>query len=488
MSETEPVLSAPDKSNHTKQCGASQIIPARIFYAQSQRGFRAPALTPGAARVAALRALQSDESREWRVFPTQGESFSYCDDRMGLALRTWAFEFDNGGRRKFVAASYSTFWRFYSRQLRRLVPTHFYEVVREAHAAKLYLDLEFLIQVNPDRDGDTMTNSVIDACFKLAAVGRSERPPCEQEESYDHDGVVILDSTTEKKFSRHVIFNKITFHDNVQMGDFMRRVVDHVRINDVDKMMVLKDGETGTEPVQVPFVDLGVYTRNRCFRLVGSSKFGKKARLTFAGRSGPRVSVSREEFYNALVCNVPQDAKLLGTPVALSSTMTCTNNAVKRVRGLDGLAVSVVTDRAASPYPRLDEYIRSIVQPANGGIYGVTVLSSNDTVMYAIKGGYKYCAKIGRHHKSNNVILIADLRFKLMSQKCFDPDCHGFRSQPWSIPPCVFQNPDDACFHELSNSIPEDDVSDEALLHMMENFERSHDSNGDLDDRTLGQV
>lgn len=66
-------------------------------------------------------------------------------------------------------------------------------------------------------------------------------------------------------------------------------------------------------------------------------------------------------------------------------------------------------------------------------------MTASDTIMYAIKGGYKYCANIGRHHESNNVILIADLRFRLMSQKCFNPDCRGFRSDPWPIPQQVFE-------------------------------------------------
>lgn len=62
---------------------------------------------------------------------------------------------------------------------------------------------------------------------------------------------------------------------------------------------------------------------------------------------------------------------------------------------------------------------------------------SGSVVSYAIKGGWRYCGRIGRHHKSNNVVLVVSLPRREMHQRCFDPDCRDFRSEPWCIPATV---------------------------------------------------
>lgn len=456
----------------------SEGISARLFYGRSHAGFRAPALTPGSARTVALNALRTDENRQWRLFRSQDAAFDHCDARPGHGLRTWAFEIDTSGRRRFVTASYSTFWRTYSRILRRLSPAHYYEVIRESHAAKLYLDLEFLIKHNPNADGDAMMEAVISKCFAFAGVGEKKRNS-NANNGHNIKDTIILDSTTEKKFSRHVIFKNLAFHDNLQMGEFVCRVVDDLRDRDHNNVMVFKDSDGNSSGAQVPFVDLGVYTRNRCFRLAGSSKFGKQSRLIFPGRAGYLVSISEEEFFDSLVCNVGHDQKLLGKaqPPGYADS---DGRLFKRARTSTEAGTSTMDRYACSPYKRLDDYIRSIVHPHNGNIYGVTVTAANDTIMYAIKGGYKYCANIGRHHKSNNVILIADLRFRLMTQKCFDPDCRGFRSDPWHIPQQAFEPSDN---YSPSGLGEDESVSDEVLVGVMEDFERKHgDVGGNSED------
>ena len=47
--------------------------------------------------------------------------------------------------------------------------------------------------------------------------------------------------------------------------------------------LILQDAEGK----RIPFVDTGVYTRNRAFRLVMSSKAGKPARLENTGMARP---------------------------------------------------------------------------------------------------------------------------------------------------------------------------------------------------------
>lgn len=130
------------------------------------------------------------------------------------------------------------------------------------------------------------------------------------------DNMVDLDSTTAKKFSRHLIIHMpgdALFQDAMSCGVFVKNFVGrlaeelatgqlgkkcptlaaHLFVNSKPESIVSKEsqgtdlGDDGSEKVRNHaleklrnkscFVDTGVYTRNRLFRLFGSSKFGKPA-------------------------------------------------------------------------------------------------------------------------------------------------------------------------------------------------------------------
>ena len=54
-------------------------------------------------------------------------------------------------------------------------------------------------------------------------------------------------------------------------------------------------------------------------------------------------------------------------------------------------------------------------------------------IVYDI-GNNRWCGNIQRQHKSNHVYYIADFKFKILYQKCHDPDCVNFRSVDIPIP------------------------------------------------------
>lgn len=109
----------------------------------------------------------------------------------------------------------------------------------------------------------------------------------------DRSCVVDLDSSTSVKFSRHLIVhlpNKALFEDTSQVGAFVKRFVG--RLADEIGNGAMKDRhptlakylflnakpskkDTSTTASLTCFIDLGVYTRNRLFRILGSSKYGK---------------------------------------------------------------------------------------------------------------------------------------------------------------------------------------------------------------------
>lgn len=109
--------------------------------------------------------------------------------------------------------------------------------------------------------------------------------------------LVDLDSSTTKKFSRHWILhlpNEQLFSDAREVGIFVKVFVS--RLEEEEKNGKLqskghtllannlfvnaesdskKDDTNNNPPKLTRFIDLGVYTRNRIFRLLGSTKHGK---------------------------------------------------------------------------------------------------------------------------------------------------------------------------------------------------------------------
>ncbi|KFH08567.1 herpesviridae ul52/ul70 dna primase [Toxoplasma gondii VAND] len=60
--------------------------------------------------------------------------------------------------------------------------------------------------------------------------------------------------------------------------------------------------------------------------------------------------------------------------------------------------------------------------------------SATQTAVVTLKGN-RFCERIGRPHKSNSVSLVLLPEKGCFYQKCYDPDCQGFRSPPVAFPP-----------------------------------------------------
>ena len=119
----------------------------------------------------------------------------------------------------------------------------------------------------------------------------------------DRTNIVDLDSSTEKKFSRHFIIhmpNGELFADAPSCGIFVKnligRLAEEVATGEMAKKCptlakylfvqnkpnaALDENEKENNHLnstpKVCFVDTGVYTRNRVFRILGSVKFGKSS-------------------------------------------------------------------------------------------------------------------------------------------------------------------------------------------------------------------
>ena len=167
---------------------------------------------------------------------------------------------------------------------------HAYEVIDARRPCWAYFDLEFTRKdgLNASVDGDALTTRVVSAACDALVAAAGDRP-LEIE-------VIVLASARETKFSRHVVLRPhwtdgarrpAPLADSQHAGHLARRVV--AALGDaLTVVAALGDAltvQSGDARTTTSFVDAGVYTRDRCFRVWGSTKHGDDAGAAFAVRN-----------------------------------------------------------------------------------------------------------------------------------------------------------------------------------------------------------
>ena len=402
----------------------------------------------------------------YREFPRQQMAFEWGDeweakrkderqDTNGAStMRFFSAEDHRTGRRKFIASTYEEFWRRYSAP-ELYDRRHHYELIREGTACYLYYDLEYATSANPGVDGVAATDALVELTLEdlathegvVGADGAPLRP---------NQCVMELQSTKSTKFSRHLVFRTpgVAFANAAHAGHFVRRLFDRiVKERDTDPRceacFVHKEveggGDDGGERT-TPFVDLGVYTRNRAFRLYLSSKSGKKVRLLPTHRlwrppgvTAPATQADETMFYCSLLCNVEQGARLIsyegvgqqssyigGRQLQGYGVMTAEQANVDRGDRPRGITDGVMPcpDTAAFICRDFDEWS----PPGCSGAEVRTWAAFPDhgvVVMNMHKN--RFCENVERAHKSNNVMFVVDFREGAYYQRCHDPECRGHR-------------------------------------------------------------
>ncbi|NXD70187.1 PRIPO protein, partial [Eolophus roseicapillus] len=405
------------------------------------------------------------------------------------------------GQRFYLVTSYEELWFYYTKGYKTSL-MHCYEVIPEKDPCKLYFDLEFYKPANPDADGESMVAKLIELVSQklkeLYGVNCSAKD------------VLNLDSSTDEKFSRHLIFlpQKAVFKDNIHVGNFVRRILQPaIRLIESNAAAVIpegaghvlhcsaegvgsdgsltnltavgdaskdcpaiahktKDTETSYQGENLEFsflivndkggnkqlfVDLGkFYTKNRNFRMYKSSKAGRNVILKiaednkFVPKCEQNVSMEEAYFLSSLVCNVSN--RCIYVTFVLTDSM-------------DGYQ--------DSPYPEIDCFVRSLVNKdgVRGGIRQWNYFSPDEIIVYDISG-YRWCANIGRAHKSNNIMILVDLKKEVWYQKCHDPVCRekNFKSQSFPLPPRIclpfLFKQEEECESRNIEVKPHSDVSD----------------------------
>ncbi|GAB4817437.1 hypothetical protein N2152v2_004483 [Parachlorella kessleri] len=361
------------------------------------------------------------EQLHWQTFPLQQPAFHYADHHnareAGRPLRVFSVESGPEGKRRFMATTYCQLWRRYS----DLLPQHrhYYEIIRQGWPCHLYFDLEYAVADNPGCDGP----AAVDALLGLVAQLLQDKFSLQMEDSW----VLELDSSTDAKFSRHVIIRApgAAFGNNLHVGAFVRELccrAGEARQAHSSCPAARVFVKKGTQ--ETLLVDLGVYTRNRAFRLYLSSKAGKDAVLDCTGRFGGASLTQQEVFQRGLICDVDPFATLL----------TCFDESREAAAGTAGTPGTAV-QYGPSPFPQIEEFITSVCKEGGsaGSVRSWALLDGGSLLLFSMRGN-RWCGNIGRQHRSNGVFYVVDLQQGWWCQRCYDPDCRSYRSPLTALP------------------------------------------------------
>lgn len=297
------------------------------------------------------------------------------------------------GKRTFFLAKYETIFEIihsgytYEESL--------YEVIPENHPCHLYFDIEYLFEEHPEFDGEKILKDLIDMVDEKLFL------------TFGQDDYKVLDlyATTTTKFSHHLIFNsdEFCFKNNKHVGMFV-------------------SNEILTDEIMKCVVDPAVYTKNRNFRCLWSTKCGKGNPLKIQGVSLKDKNRARQVFFETMITRVGSNPHLIGYPEEEVAQVT-------PYYGIDFMKTTQLVDVNGMS---IEEFAIKSFAPL-GSIKTARYSPQYDTLTFLIQGS-RFCRHIGREHKSNSIYLVCRLMSGTIVQKCFDPDCRGFESEPLRIP------------------------------------------------------
>ena len=153
----------------------------------------------------------------------------------------------------------------------------FNELIRTQSLCRLYFDLDSQMPVTV-----TVQDLIDEVCTQISVVYDFQPDPAQ---------AIVLCSSTETKYSKHIIFPQIVFRNNwTHMRQFVRAHITH------------------------PLVDFSVYSRNRCFRMLNCYKYSDPSRI-FRSISADTIEQTLVQVLhcaNPLECDVRIEANCAG--------------------------------------------------------------------------------------------------------------------------------------------------------------------------------
>ena len=196
-------------------------------------------------------------------FPKVDQKTSGLEQCLDSKLPVFSRDMSKVGHKSFFACGYQHFVEHYYRKQKS---RNFYEVLQCEKPTKLFFDFDSKSKENPTISYGVFYSFVkkfISKCLKEIETKWNKK----------NIEVILLDASTDDKNSCHAVFN-FFLKDMENVRAFALYLVSECIQNDSEKNIV----------------DTCVYTRNRSFRLVYSSKFGKSNALI------PEGSTNNEKY------------------------------------------------------------------------------------------------------------------------------------------------------------------------------------------------
>ena len=444
-------------------------------------------------------------AKMWSIFYRQNQAFDFAKDKDHAKIFSVELPNDSKcGPRSYIVSSLEEFWSYYI-QL-QTGKRHFYEVIPSDANCHMYFDLEFDKTINPCLDGQKLVNiwiEFVSFCLEHELNISSSR-----------NHVIELDSTTDTKFSQHLIWHipNAVFKSNLDVGNFVHNICDGLRsylnlesnalqkhwihsVNCADELKTLYvQGSSGEKTL---FVDEGVYTKNRNFRLYLSSKKGKATELKLSpyctfdfcpidlsssccvfhcsgSEKNAKLCFDKEKllFFSSLVSNVHSHSvfKILEfapNEVFEKKAASVIHTSSKRSTSVDLSRKLLSCDISADCFTMLLEFVTNYVQKFNENAYVSKITYERDSkILFYDISGTRYCRTIGREHKSNGIFIVINLEKKLCYHRCYDHDCRRSDTKPLPVylPTSIAESLNREAFLV-------DDVTDSELLQAVEEWE-----------------
>nr|CCC90712.1 conserved hypothetical protein [Trypanosoma congolense IL3000] len=252
------------------------------------------------------------------------------------------------------------------------------------------------------------------------------------------------------KFSQHYVikFSGRWFQNNGSVGRLVSQFIDYLYERvlvspKVHKALfyhespkyfpVLQPGDAPNLPF-LPLrciIDSGVYSRNRTMRCLGSCKLHKSGVFTVE-RTTETVTDMVSLFLVSLITLPLQPRTVIVIP-GPAETYSPTGTLGPSSRG--GANAQQLLPKEVERYAALVKYVVEQWSAMCGDACSVSsARRCGDRYLLLTLKGSRYCGNVGRQHRSNNVYLSVDLKCGVWFQKCFDPECAGFRGAPQPFP------------------------------------------------------
>lgn len=292
-----------------------------------------------------------------------------------------------------------------SRRYTALSTPHWYECLVENKPSRLFLDVE---------STEVVDIGVIVAWFETAVQTHCGRP----------GHFEIMDSSSSQKSSWHVVCTNVYLQNVYHVGAFVRRTV----------LSMIHSGDE-TLAANAPAIDTAVYTKNRMFRVKGSTKYGS-SRVLKHPLPWSKLLVQSPQPTEAVVTCLEIDGSEPVSTSAAPSALFQYDEGRQQWFSAGPNNYSQQTTKVSTSCPLLCPILDWLDQNKNARILRHK-LSMTDTGYYIVPARSTICEIAGRTHKGCAIWFKINTTNQTVRQRCLDSEC-GYKSRFVSVPPRVW--------------------------------------------------